>query len=132
MFIDPFSGRDISDDTFDERVIEYQLEREDIADRLDALAAAYVDGDADKSDVDDLRAQLDAYDSALDFMAEQSEAALYPDTDDTTPDYDDAVDFAGYDSDILDSYDVPDWWFDMFDFDEPVYEYEFGVDYEGD
>lgn len=131
MFVDPFTYRDISDDTFDQRVIDYQLEREEIADRLDEVAAAYVEGDADRSDVDELRAQLDAYDAALEFMQEQAEAATYPEVEYDDVEADEGADWAGYDADTLDSYEPPDWWYDDFG-DYEADEFEFGIDYEGE
>lgn len=131
MFVDPFTYRDISDDTFDQRVVDYQLAREEIADRLDEVAAAYVEGDADRSDVDELRAQLDAYDAALEFMEAQSEAATYPDVEYDDVDADADTDWAGYDADTLDSYEPPDWWYDDFG-DYEADEFEFGIDYEGE
>jgi hypothetical protein len=131
VFVDPFTYRDISDDTFDQRVVDYQLEREEIADRLDEVAAAYVEGDADRSDVDELRAQLDAYDAALEFMQEQAEAATYPEVGDYEDEADDGADWVGYDADVLDEYEPPDWWIDDFG-DYEGYEFEFGIDYQGE
>lgn len=135
-FVDPFTNREISESTFDDRVIEYQLERETLADQLDYAVGRYDDAHTARSQdywsdrIETLRDELTRYDDALGSMAEQA-ADAEPDRDDYGDDESD-IDFAGDDADSLADYldDIPDWWLD--DYDGDAAEWEFGVDYEGE
>jgi hypothetical protein len=135
-FVDPFTNREISERTFDDRVVEYQLERETLADRLDYAVGRLDDANTARSQdywsgqIETLRDELTRYDDALGSMAEQS-ADAEPDRDDydVAGDYD--VEFAGDDADSLADYadDMPDDWDD---YGDEAGEWEFGVDYEGE
>lgn len=138
---DPFTHREISADTFDDRAIAYTAEREEIADRLDYAVARWDDALGARSqlywerEVNDLREELSRYDAALDNMQHQAEDVADMagwleeggDTGDFDTDYD--ID-TGEDSDALGYYlgDVPEWWLDEFG-DEPADEFELGLDY---
>lgn len=141
-YFDPFTDREISESTFDDRVIEYQLERETIADRLDYAVERYDDANTARSQdywsdqIESLREQLGEYDAALGSMAEQSAEFAEPIDYDVADgidrdefDSDDDWDFAGSESDDLDGYldDYPDYWDEFADYAD---EWEFDVDYE--
>lgn len=135
-FVDPFTDREISESTFDDRVIQYQLDREAIADQLDYAVGRYDDAHTARSQdywsdrIESLRDDLARYDEALGAMAEQS-AEVEPEPIDYDDDAGD-IEFAGDDAESLADYadDIPDWWYD--DYDGEAVEWEFGVDYEGE
>lgn len=134
---DPFTDREISESTFDDRLIEYQMERETIADRLDYAIERYDDAHTARSQdywsdqIDSLRESLREYDDALGNMAEQS--ADYADTVDRDESDDSGADddweYAGDEGSDIDVYldDYPDWWDE---FDDYADEWEFDIDYE--